>query len=682
MSMKKSIVILATSVFSIAAISIIATQAATWQGPPSGCTSPEQPGCDTDGVIWNRTSPVQNASFRINGNGIADGKMAAGGDIIRLSGMGDLEMQSGKAIRVDNSVSSILNIANYRTGEPNAYINTNVLGTLTVKNRGGWSGAYISTPKYCFLDTFENPVDCITSWPSGGGNYVVKTGDTMSGQLSITNLGGWGAYAWGVYGLGGRGSGVGGKGIDGSISSDVTSGYAGYFDAQNALGTSYGIYARGATTGAGARIVNQSTTLAVELANSAGYAISSAGPVYFGSGNVTIQNGYRLCLGGICNDAWPAAGTGDITSVNAGVGLTGGSASGDATLSLMTCPNMQVLKYNTSVNQWQCFSDLSNTGDITGVSAGSGLSGGGTSGDVALSVADNYVYNTTDSMTGYLNLRSAGVGAGSVALQVAGAEALWYNGTYFSWGYGGQDNYFADRVGIGVSDPVAGLQVNNGADAGLSGGGYIVAGLPTGVNIAMDNNEIMARNNGSGSTLYFNYDGGDIITGNGHIVLTNDTMGGGKIFVGMGINNALAYKINLPNDYGVTSRGTARATAWHTYSDGRVKFNQKDIDYGLKELMELKPKQYDHHSSEFEKDSIVIKNDFQHEIGLVAQEVYLIIPEAVFKPNNEKIDLWGMDYEKLIPVTIKAIQELKAENDDLKAQLSDMEQRLQALENK
>ncbi len=29
-----------------------------------------------------------------------------------------------------------------------------------------------------------------------------------------------------------------------------------------------------------------------------------------------------------------------------------------------------------------------------------------------------------------------------IALRVDGAEALYYNGDFFSWGYGGNDNYF------------------------------------------------------------------------------------------------------------------------------------------------------------------------------------------------------------------------------------------------
>ncbi len=45
------------------------------------------------------------------------------------------------------------------------------------------------------------------------------------------------------------------------------------------------------------------------------------------------------------------------------------------------------------------------------------------------------------------------------ALLVHGDEAIWYNGSYFSWGYGGTANYFADNVGIGTAFPAANLHV-------------------------------------------------------------------------------------------------------------------------------------------------------------------------------------------------------------------------------
>lgn len=50
-------------------------------------------------------------------------------------------------------------------------------------------------------------------------------------------------------------------------------------------------------------------------------------------------------------------------------------------------------------------------------------------------------------------------------------------------------------------------------DASLSGGGAIIAGDEAGQNLAIDRNEIMARNNGQPSTLYLNVDGGDIDMG-------------------------------------------------------------------------------------------------------------------------------------------------------------------------
>lgn len=50
-------------------------------------------------------------------------------------------------------------------------------------------------------------------------------------------------------------------------------------------------------------------------------------------------------------------------------------------------------------------------------------------------------------------------------------------------------------------------------DASLNGGGLIIAGAESGQNISIDQNEIMARNNGAASTLHLNAEGGQINMG-------------------------------------------------------------------------------------------------------------------------------------------------------------------------
>ena len=73
------------------------------------------------------------------------------------------------------------------------------------------------------------------------------------------------------------------------------------------------------------------------------------------------------------------------------------------------------------------------------------------------------------------------------------------------------------------------------------------------------------------------------------------------------------------------------------------------IPYGLSEILKLNPITY------YWKDNVKFKFGHQKEVGLLAQEVSTIIPEIVHSNNNGYLSL---DYEKIVPVLIKAIQEL------------------------
>jgi hypothetical protein len=126
------------------------------------------------------------------------------------------------------------------------------------------------------------------------------------------------------------------------------------------------------------------------------------------------------------------------------------------------------------------------------------------------------------------------------------------------------------------------------------------------------------------------------------------------------------YALELPNNSAL-GIGQARAYAWATYSDGRAKSDQKTLSYGLEEILHLQPSEYFHHSTVSGNNGIEIDDIGKHDIGLIAQDVYSIIPEAVNKPENEEKELWSISYDKLVPVLINAIKEQQQQIDELKA---------------
>ena len=153
--------------------------------------------------------------------------------------------------------------------------------------------------------------------------------------------------------------------------------------------------------------------------------------------------------------------TGVTTSV--GSGLTGGGTSGTLNLSLETnCASGQVLEWNG--NAWAC-SSPGGIGTITGVTAGTGLTGGGTNGNVGLSVNEGVVAFQSDLTNGVNAAETFATTAATTAQNTAEAYA---NSTFVPLA-GGTMTGALNLPSLNATNAVSGNSFNVGSNVFDSG---------------------------------------------------------------------------------------------------------------------------------------------------------------------------------------------------------------------
>ncbi len=206
--------------------------------------------------------------------------------------------------------------------------------------------------------------------------------------------------------------------------------------------------------------VNQTFRLQTEpAANNSATASGKLNLLFFSGSNAATETGLSIASNGqitfAAGQTFPGTGTGTITGVTAGSGLTGGGTSGNISLSLpTTCSANQILKWNGSA--WACSPDGNSGGTIKGVTAGTALTGGGTTGIVTLNLDTTRVpqLNTANTFTGNQtvsgNLSATGTVTGS-SFQIG--DAL------FAFGSVANSSSF-----VGFSGNAASTGINNAAN--------------------------------------------------------------------------------------------------------------------------------------------------------------------------------------------------------------------------
>ena len=133
--------------------------------------------------------------------------------------------------------------------------------------------------------------------------------------------------------------------------------------------------------------------------------------------------------------------------------------------------------------------------------------------------------------------------------------------------------------------------------------------------------------------------------------------------IDFGTANQISFKTNNAEDFRMVAGGTFHANAdvvaysSTVASDMSLKENITDTKYGLSDIMKLRGVDFDWK-----------REDMGHDVGVLAQEVEAVIPELVKEVDglNGRKGFKAVDYNKLVPVLIESIKELKLEIDELK----------------
>ncbi|HXM60715.1 MAG TPA: tail fiber domain-containing protein [Terriglobales bacterium] len=330
------------------------------------------------------------------------------------------------------------------------------------------------------------------------------------------------------------------------------------------------------------------------------------------------------------------------------------------------------------------------TGTVTGVTAGTGLSGGGSGGNVTL------------NNTGLLGLNAGigiAVGSGQTpTVSVSGVPLLAANNAFSG------SNSFAGAVGIGTSSGGSLLTINGSTDWGqaeIVGPSTLEASIgfrPSNITKGAAGDWLIGTNtslSGSGgfaiqdgNTAYLDMSstgnvgietsgpgpgvhmaGGLAINGSGSTVLTTQLNGVNSFALNPYPTSAGfsgwtlwdfgsgGWTAGLTQIQGAVGIGTAPDTtfsvnggadkpgggSWGTFSDRRLKTLDGAFGSGLSKILKINPVRY-----RYRADNAMGIRDTDEHIGVVAQEIQKVIPEAVTENskgyllvNNDPI-IWTM----------------------------------------
>jgi hypothetical protein len=226
---------------------------------------------------------------------------------------------------------------------------------------------------------------------------------------------------------------------------------------------------------------------------------------------------------------------------------------------------------------------------------------------------------------------------------------------------GSTNSYAQLNVQNVSSGGVASTDIVATADNGTETANYVNLGI----NSSNYNNGTSSLLNGANNAYLFNK-GEDFVIGNASTSKSIIFFTGGDAPANEKFrlnSSGVSFKSDVfpasDNNYLLGKSGARWSAVWSANgtiqtSDLRTKKNIVNMQYGLKEVMMMRPVTYEW----------LNETNGKRKSGLVAQEVKRLVPEVV--SGDETKETLGMNYAELVPVLIKAIQEQQVQIDELK----------------